>query len=98
LHIQVQHIHDWIAFCLGGELQGTDAAHKSHKLFLDVLWTRYSHDGDRAGEHLALGLLRKAQMDPGFCPYVDVSGNIPFLNSSDCYYAGTDSTGFLLAR
>ncbi|KAJ7691265.1 hypothetical protein B0H17DRAFT_1133796 [Mycena rosella] len=63
----VQHIDDWVSYCLGGELLNTEQA---QKLFLNVLWARDTHNDNLAGEELALKLLRRVQMEPGFRPYV----------------------------
>ncbi|KAJ7640643.1 hypothetical protein B0H17DRAFT_1148907 [Mycena rosella] len=63
----VQHIDNWVSYCLGGELLNTKRA---RKLFLDVLWAHDTHNNNLAGEELALKLLWMVQMEPGFRPYV----------------------------
>ncbi|KAJ7464328.1 hypothetical protein B0H11DRAFT_2240724 [Mycena galericulata] len=61
----VQHLSDWLAYCLGGELVDKmpgDAIARSRELFLEVLWIRDQHQGGTEGEDLASNMLLKAQM------------------------------------
>jgi hypothetical protein len=60
------HIQDWLCFTLGAQIvehMPEDTVTKSSKLFLNVLHTRFLHQGKDEGEQLAYKLLEKAQMD-----------------------------------
>ncbi|KAJ7837248.1 hypothetical protein B0H14DRAFT_3460307 [Mycena olivaceomarginata] len=73
------HIQDWLCFTLGAQIvehMPEDAVIKSGELFLNVLHTRFLHQGKDEGEQLAYKLLEEAQMD-NFRRYYRTLGEPP---------------------
>ncbi|KAJ7079615.1 hypothetical protein B0H15DRAFT_953979 [Mycena belliarum] len=75
----IQHIDDWVAYCLGGELHN-NPPRQAQQLFLDVLWIRYSHAERQEGDREALSLLRKVQLREGFYAFGELPVELCWLD------------------
>ncbi|KAF8130450.1 hypothetical protein K438DRAFT_1948338, partial [Mycena galopus ATCC 62051] len=72
-------IENWLCFTLGAAIvdhMPPEAVQKSGELFVEVLYTRFMHNGSPGGDELALKLLEAAQMD-NFKKYYQELGDLP---------------------